>query len=165
VSTLEHLLAKDAIADAAKRYCRGIDRCDAELVKSAYHPDAYDDHGNFKGNAWEFADYATKALRARYKGTMHAITNHTIDVDVAAGTGSGETYTMAFHFRTGDDGGPDVVDAWWGRYVDKYECRDGDWRISHRVCVHGWTMQMTVDQAMPIAAEVFTQDSFDRVGV
>jgi hypothetical protein len=166
VSPLDLLLAKDAIADVAKRYCRGIDRCDADLVRSAYHPDAFDDHGTFKGNAWEFAGYATAALRQRYRATMHAITNHSIDVDLAAGTATGEVYTLAYHLRRedGSDDGRDVIDAWWGRYLDRYECRDGDWRIAHRVCVHEWTAQVPVEQAMPIAAELFQQGSADRLG-
>jgi hypothetical protein len=160
MDTLAYLMAKDAIADAAKRYCRGIDRCDADLVKSAYHPDAHDDHGTFKGNAWEFADYAAKSLR-RYAATMHAITNHSItDVDVSAGTAKGEIYVTAYHLREND--GRKTVDTWWGRYIDRYECRDGDWRIAHRVCVHEWTMQLPIEQAMPIKAELFQAGSFDR---
>lgn len=160
MTTIDVVLAKDAIADAAIRYCRGIDRCDADVVKSAYHPDAYDDHGTFKGNAWEFAEYATVALR-RYRATMHAIMNHLVtDVDVAAGTAKGEIYCQAFHLHESD--GHQTVDWWWGRYIDQYTCRDGDWRIAHRVCVHEWTMELPIERAMPIAAELFTNGSFDR---
>ena len=160
MDTLELLAAKDAIGDTAKRYCRGIDRCDADLVKSAYHADAYDDHGTFKGNAWEFAELATQALR-RYKATMHANMNHLItDVDLGAGTATGELYTVAYHLR--EDAGRQTVDIWWGRYLDRYTRREGDWRIAHRVCVHEWTMQLPIDQAMVIPAELFQAGSFDR---
>jgi hypothetical protein len=162
MTPIEVLLAKDACADAAKRYCRGIDRCDADMVKSAYHPDAYDDHGTFKGNAWEFADYATGALRERYLATMHAITNHLVEVDAEAGTASGECYTLAFHLRSGDGDEAKTVDWWWGRYLDQYTQRDGEWRIAHRVCVHEWTMEMPLEKAMPIAAHLFQNGSFDR---
>jgi hypothetical protein len=160
MDTLAYLAAKDAIAAVATRYCRGIDRCDADLVKSAYHPDAYDDHGTFKGNAWEFADIVTKSLR-RYAATMHAIMNHSIDdVDVDAGTASGEIYVTAYHLRDTDAGR--IVDLWWGRYLDDYTCRAGDWRIAKRICVHEWTMQLPIESAMPIAAELFRAGSFDR---
>lgn len=160
MSSLELLLAKDAITDATRRYCRGIDRCDADLVKSSYHPDAFDDHGTFKGNAWEFADLVTKSL-TRYLATMHATMNHSItDIDLAAGTAKGEMYVTAYHLREAD--GKKIIDIWWGRYIDEYSRRDGDWRISSRVVVHEWTMVQPIDSAMPIPAEHFRQGSFDR---
>ena len=48
-AAIDELLAKQEIRDALMRYSRGIDLLDPDLVKSAYHPDAYDDHGTFKG--------------------------------------------------------------------------------------------------------------------
>ena len=45
---LRVLLDKQEIHEVLMRYCRGIDRCDAELLHSVYHPDATDDHGLFK---------------------------------------------------------------------------------------------------------------------
>jgi hypothetical protein len=160
MTTLEVLAAKDAITDACLRYCRGIDRCDAELVKSSYHADAYDDHGTFKGNAWEFADLATQSLK-RYLATMHATMNHLItEVDTVSGTAKGEIYVNAYHLREAD--GKKVVDVWWGRYIDEYSRKNGDWRISSRVVVHEWTAQMPIEQAMPIPAEMFRPGSFDR---
>ncbi len=158
---IDLLVAKDAIADANRRYCRGIDRCDPVMVKSAYHPDAWDEHGSFKGNAWDFAEYATRSLR-RYQATMHSTTNHSIDVADDGLTASGEIYTVAYHLRADPDG-VQTVDVWWGRYIDQYEQRSGDWRISHRVCVHEWTMQLPIDKAMPIAAELFRAGSGDRI--
>jgi hypothetical protein len=38
------LAAEREIRAALARYCRGIDRMEAELVRSVYHPDAHDDH-------------------------------------------------------------------------------------------------------------------------
>ena len=160
MSSLEILLAKDAIDAVAKRYCRGIDRCDADLIKSAYHPDAYDDHGRFKGNAWEFADGAAVSLR-RYLATMHSIMNHAItDIDLDAGTAKGEIYCIAYHLRETD--GRRIVDVWWGRYLDRYERREGDWRISERIVVHEWTQEVPIEHPMPIEIEGFLQGSFDR---
>jgi hypothetical protein len=37
------------IQDCLFRYVRGVDRRNWSLVRSAYHPDGYDDHGNYKG--------------------------------------------------------------------------------------------------------------------
>ena len=38
------------------RYTRGVDRKDWDLVRSAYHTDAHDNHGNYKGGIDGFID-------------------------------------------------------------------------------------------------------------
>ena len=54
---IEAAVAKLEIREALARYARGIDRQDVELAKSAYHPDATDEHGGpFHGNAHEVMD-------------------------------------------------------------------------------------------------------------
>ena len=67
---------------------------------------------------------------------MHCVLNHAIDV-VDATHASGEIYNVTYLLRPSPDG--PQLDTWWGRYLDEYECRDGRWAISHRVCVHEWT--------------------------
>ena len=47
--TAEQLSDMQCIRDAALRYCRGVDRLDVELMKSAYWEGATDDHGVFVG--------------------------------------------------------------------------------------------------------------------
>ncbi len=54
--TVEQLLAIEACREAARRYSRGVDRLDRDEMRSAYWPDAIDEHGVFVGNAWEFVD-------------------------------------------------------------------------------------------------------------
>ena len=44
--TPEQLCDVEACREAARRYSRGVDRLDAECMKSAYWADATDDHGN-----------------------------------------------------------------------------------------------------------------------
>ena len=39
--TLEELTARTEIHDVLLRYCRGLDRVDMSLVRSAFHKDAY----------------------------------------------------------------------------------------------------------------------------
>ena len=48
--------AREAIREVAFRYSRGVDRLDADVMRSAYWPDAVDDHGRFVGNGWEFVE-------------------------------------------------------------------------------------------------------------
>jgi hypothetical protein len=51
-----------------------------------------------------------------------------IDVDLSHDVARSETYAVAFHRYTDPDGYP--TDMWAGlRYVDRFERRDGQWRI------------------------------------
>ena len=70
--------AAEAIRQAALRYCRGVDRLDAELMRSAYHDDATDDHGVFDGPADGLVARVVQSHR-RYDATMHCVLNHAID--------------------------------------------------------------------------------------
>ena len=51
--TLEHMIAelwdREQIRQCLHRYARGVDRFDRELILSAFHPDALDEHGKFVG--------------------------------------------------------------------------------------------------------------------
>jgi hypothetical protein len=62
----------DAIRQVVARYARGVDRLDAEVMKSAYWPEATDDHGVFVGNATVFVNASlrhTSDLPARCTAT------------------------------------------------------------------------------------------------
>jgi len=91
---------------------------------------------------------------------MHCVMNHAIEVDEAAGTGHGEIYNVTYVFR--DDAGRELVETWWGRYLDTYERRDGEWRIKARVCVHEQTRAEAVGDHMAIDSAKFRQGSADR---
>lgn len=153
------LSAHDQIRQVAARYARGVDRLDGDLMKSAYWPDATDDHGVFVGNAMDFCDRVVSTHR-RFTATMHCVMNHAIEVDEAAGTGHGEIYNVTYVFR--DDAGRELVETWWGRYLDTYERRDGEWRIKARVCVHEQTRAEAVGDHMAIESAKFRQGSDDR---
>ena len=48
----------------------------------------------------------------------------------------GESYVIAYQNTLGDDP-QDVMTG--GRYIDRYERRNGEWKISHRTFVLDWT--------------------------
>jgi SnoaL-like domain len=128
---LADMLAKQDIHDALMRYCRGIDRCDAELLESVYHPDAIDDHGTFVGKASEFIPWVIKGLREEYLMTTHAVSNVLIEVE--GDTGWAESYVNSWHLCERD--GKLFEWTFSGRYVDRFERRGGQWKIAHRVTV------------------------------
>jgi len=155
--TLQQLSDLQQIRDATFRYCRGVDRLDEELMKSAYWPEAVDHHGNFVGNAHEFSAYCMPAHR-RWRWTMHSVYNHTIELDDDGIHGRGELYNITSMARA-DTG---AIDTWYGRYLDAYEKRGDEWRIIDRVCVHHGTQTVTDPVPMEITTTTFRQNDFDR---
>ena len=149
--------AIEACREAARQYCRGVDRLDGEVMKSAYWPDATDDHGTFVGNAHEFVDHCMESHK-RWAWTMHCIYNHSVELDPDGEHARGEAYNISYLQRaeTGE------LDIWFGRYLDHYEKRGDEWRILSRVCVHEGDRTEPAGTAMPIVADKFRQGSFDR---
>ena len=131
------------ILKAMHRYTRGVDRHDRELMLSAYHPDAWDEHGVAEGVAADFCDWAIGWHGEFQTKHQHIITNHTVELD--GDTAHGETY---YTFWGENRQGPPQLS--FGRYVDRFEKRDGKWAIAHRVCVNEATFNQ---EAMPIPAE------------
>jgi len=154
--TIDQLLAIEACREAARRYSYGGDRLDVEVMKSAYWPDATDDHGVFVGNAWEFCDRVVGS-HDRWTWTAHTIANHRVDFD-DDDHARGEIYITATLFESADR----RLSTFHGRYLDTYERRDGEWRISHRVCVHHGDYVQVVSDPMGLDSSVFRQHSFDR---
>ncbi len=136
MNILDQLKAEREIRRRLLDYCRGVDRCDAELVASTYHPDAVDDHGTFQGSGHDLARFATEAILEHYESTMHTIGDSIIDFadDLTAYV---ETYVFADHRRVDDDG--ETLERFGARYVDRFECRDDAWRIADRVVIVEWT--------------------------
>jgi hypothetical protein len=132
---LEVLWAEREIGRVLLRYCRGVDRLDEATVRSCYHPDARDEHGSFEGDVDEFIAWAFRLL-GRYTSTMHLLGNVLIDVhgDVAIA----ETYGIAYHRTTTEPFDPTRNLVIGVRYVDRFERRDGEWRIARRLGVTDW---------------------------
>ena len=143
---LRQLIDERAILRRLTDYCRGVDRCDAALVASVYHPDGTDDHGSFKGLGVDFAVYVTTRLAERYEATMHTIANVIIDFN-SPDSADVECHVCARQRRI--DGDQTVLETFGGRYLDRFERRDGEWRIAHRTVVHEWDKVETVELAFP----------------
>ena len=132
---LRRMLDQQEITDVIHRYCRGIDRCDFDLVRSCYHPDGTDDHGDFVGGIDEFIAYVQDNL-STFERTMHFIGNLLIEPD--GDRARVESYVIAHH-RLPARGSKGVRDYNVGlRYVDDFERRNGEWRIAARACTFDW---------------------------
>jgi ketosteroid isomerase-like protein len=124
---VQQLSDRQAIMDCIQRYARGIDRHDVELVQSCYHPDALDDHGFYVGPGQGLAEAANE-MHQGLLSHQHHMTNHVIEID--GDTAHGETYY--FVVMRGNTGVTNLVS---GRYIDRFERRDDEWRIAARVCM------------------------------
>lgn len=125
---LQALIDRQKIYEVLTRYCRGVDRHDVELIRSVYHEDAVDDHGMFKGRGVDFAPWIVAWMRENIKACQHFIGN--FSCDLAGDVAHTETYCVSVsETKTGQ------IATVWNRYIDRFEKRDGAWKIADRLVV------------------------------
>jgi hypothetical protein len=112
---VQELLDKQAIREVTMRYGRAADRADAELMTSAFHPDAEYDNGG----------QIVAGLLEHMRSSFHSIGSQTIVVD--GDTAAAETYSVGQHVLA--DGQRLRSHT---RYLDRFERREGEWRFSYR---------------------------------
>jgi hypothetical protein len=142
---LQRLLDREEITDLIYRYCRSMDRIDAELGYSIWHEGAEADYGAiFKGTGRGFIDWVCERHRTNYVVHSHQITsiNLTLDRDRA---GSESYVTAALRSRDGDRM---IQMTSRGRYVDSWERRNGRWGIVKRIYVHDFDDVREVDHRL-----------------
>jgi len=145
---LSQLADRLDIQELLYRYARGVDRRDWDLVRSVYHPDAYDDHGNYKGGIDGFID-SLKRRHTAIEQSMHVVANILIEFDTPD-SALVESYFITYQRvlpAAGDarrsyfcrEDLPDdaaMQGQAIGRYVDRVTRRDGMWRIARRAVVY-----------------------------
>lgn len=134
---IEDLEAELEIRRVLARYCRGVDRGDLALLKSVYHPDAHDDHGMFVGSGWDFAEALVPAMDRNTLNSQHHLTNVLIERD--GDRAAVESYVIALHPTRDPKSGVEVHQLAGARYLDRFEKRDGEWKIAERRVVIDWT--------------------------
>jgi hypothetical protein len=140
-------LDRIALHDLVMRYCRGCDRRDFALVRTLYHDDAIDDHGAmFKGGPDAFVAWLPE-VTAHWDLTRHSISNSLFVID--GDHAEGEHYVEAWHRTHGPDAKLFIA---LGRYLDRYERRNGEWKFTYRSLVFDHGSIVPVDQ-----------ESFDRM--
>jgi hypothetical protein len=132
---LTELLDREAIRDCLYRYCRGIDRADEATLRSAYWPDAEDCHGAYDGPVEGFFQWVLAVFKTGARN-IHQISNILIEFkgDSQAVV---ESYFNALQRGT-DRKGTVRQYLLAGRYCDRMEKRDGQWRVARRIVVFDW---------------------------
>ncbi|MET0545074.1 MAG: nuclear transport factor 2 family protein [Caulobacterales bacterium] len=126
----EDIWDQHCIKQAMERYCRGCDRMDGALIDSAFWPDAHVDMGPWQGPGKEVSGLLLPIFKNDNAATMHMIMQSHIEVTGPAAVG--DTYFFGMHRREKD--GVSMMAA-FGRYVDRFEKRHGEWRIAARTVV------------------------------
>lgn len=144
---LQRLIDKDQIRDAMLRYCRGIDRRQWDVARSVFFDDATDHHGDFKGGIDEFFTWI-QPQHDQVAKSSHMLGNMLIEF-ASDGVAVVESYFVV-NLELGPEASGHrkqfVADAAkeapgrvkldvYGRYVDRFEKRDGDWRVARRQVV------------------------------
>jgi hypothetical protein len=126
---LDYLLDRQEILDCITRYSRGLDRHDEALIASAFHPDATDNHGDFVGSPEDLARWGNELHAFSFDAHQHFLTTHTAEIE--GDTAHTETYWLAVLRRKTTQTSVMIG----GRYIDRLERRDGEWRIAARQTV------------------------------
>lgn len=139
LARFERLLTRQDITDCLMRFCRGMDRFDRDLFLSAFHPSAEIAAGDFVGGPADLYEWAHQMHERGQIATQHNLLNNTCDIDGDAA--HSETYYL-FAARNLDESN-------WiagGRYFDRLDRLDGQWRIMLRTNVIEW-VRSTADNA------------------
>jgi len=124
---LRAVIARAEIYDLLCDYMHAQDRLDPALHRSVFHDDATTDYGAYVGGPDGFVAFAQGVLKP-HLANHHMIGQAKIDVedDIAFG----EVYFQAHHRIVEEGEEQDLFVS--GRYIDRYECRKGVWKIAHR---------------------------------
>lgn len=128
---LQAVADRQAITDLIYRYCRAVDRIDAELGYTIYHGDGLADYlPGYEGTGRGSIDYICKSHRQAL-GTSHQVTNIIVQLD--GDTAASEAYvTATLRMRYGETVKQLSV---WARYLDRWSRRGGRWGIDKRRAV------------------------------
>ncbi|MBY0421374.1 MAG: nuclear transport factor 2 family protein [Parvularculaceae bacterium] len=136
---LEGLLKRDRMRECIVRLARGEDRRDADLIKTAFWPNATVDFGVFAGTFAEYLAWVVPGSPA-LPTTQHVLGQSFFDLHVDHALV--ETQVVSYH-RV--DMGKEHRDTCiGGRYLDRFELRHDDWRIASRTMLYDWSQDWGV---------------------
>ncbi|MEO6716933.1 MAG: nuclear transport factor 2 family protein [Novosphingobium sp.] len=123
---IQGLQDRQDILDCIVREARGRDRQDVELTLSAYWDDALDEHGDRISPAKGYPAQANASHAKFFAATNHNLANHTCEID--GDLAHCETYVIGALLLRDMKSNLQLI----GRYLDRLERRNGEWRIVAR---------------------------------
>jgi hypothetical protein len=132
---ISELAARECLRQLVLAYSRACDRRDFALLRSLYHDDALEEHGEmFTGSADEYVAWVEGAL-ANWSATAHYVTNTLFEIN--GDQAEGETYKINYHRSL--DGRQEIITG--SRSLDRFAKRDGEWRFLGRCVTLDWAQQ------------------------
>ncbi len=135
LTTVRQLKDRQDILDCIQRESRARDRQDVEQIASCWWDDGFDEHGPVTTAVPDYPAKANRGHVTNFNMTSHNITNHLCEID--GDTAHCESYVIGGLYWL--DGKTTTLA--FGRYLDRLEKRNGEWRMLIRRC----TIEMSAD--------------------
>ncbi|MBV1686745.1 nuclear transport factor 2 family protein [Novosphingobium sp. G106] len=155
---MQELMDRQAIFDCIKRNSRGNDRFDVDLVTSSYHSNGLHELGSQQISGREYGEHANHAHGMLFDNNLHNVTMHMCEID--GDVAHAESYNIGLFMDKGSETGRILA----GRYIDRLEKRDGEWRIVLRratveIALEG---KATLPNGQPLPGSGYLKGSRDR---
>lgn len=134
--------AYERIRACVYRVCRALDRLDRELLANGFHDDARVDYGTiYRGGVAGFLDVAM-SFQGAMRDTHHQVGN--ILIELGDAEARVESYVTAHHVL--EEAGFSFELVVGARYLDRFERRNGEWRIAFRTEVLDWARRLPIGE-------------------
>jgi len=155
---LKALIEHEKIRECLTRLARGEDRRDAKAISASYWPDSTTDYGVFAGSFDKYLAWVVPGSPA-IPVTQHILGQSVIDLKGNAALA--ETHVTSYHrVNMGKEERDTVIG---GRYLDRLQKRQDEWRIAHRVMLYDWFRDLGVSvdwsqgaMGLPFSADHYT---------
>jgi hypothetical protein len=159
---IREFIDRARIRDCLVQLARGEDRRDAALISASYWPDSITDYGVFKGDFVAYLAWVVPGADA-ITNTQHVLGQSYIDY--AGDTARAETQVISYHrvdMGTAESGSQEQDTCIGGRYLDRMEKRDGQWRIASRIMLYDWFQDWgkAIDWSQGVMGMAFSEEWF-----
>ncbi len=141
---LQEMLDHHEITQLLAEYVHGCDRCDTGAMASVYWDDSWDDHGVTQASGAEFAKIMTEGRIPKDSLTLSHLMGQSL-IEIEGDEAGAETYFIAVTLSASPDG-TQRCNQLGGRYVDRLERRERQWKIKHRTAVRDWSVTVKVEE-------------------
>jgi hypothetical protein len=148
----DRIADREQIRDKIFLYAHAIDRRRWDIMPALFHDDAQFQFGTVAGGWRDFIEQAGAIINP-LDSTHHQLGNTLISFD--GDSADVETYLTAMHIvppgypvpEVFPDKGMRYAAVIAGRYIDRFEKRDGDWRIVKRTGLYDWREYREIGEA------------------
>jgi hypothetical protein len=154
---LKAFLDREKIRECIVRLARGEDRRYADLIRNCWWPDAQFDYGVHNGDFAAYLAWVVPGSDA-IKNTQHVLGQSFVELEGDAARA--ETHAVSYH-RV-DYGTEERDTCIGGRYLDRMEKRNGEWRIANRLMLYDWYQDwgQSIDWSQGVMGLPFSAEHF-----